>query len=34
MIKHFVYVSHGWGKQLELVVSLNYDATASFWVNK
>jgi hypothetical protein len=34
VLRHFIYVSHGWGKQLEVAVSLNNNAITSYWVNK
>jgi hypothetical protein len=30
VLKHFVYVSDGCGKQFEVAVSLNHDVMASF----
>ena len=30
VLKHFVYVSHGYRKQFEVAVSLNHDVITSF----
>ena len=30
VLKHFVYVLYGWGKQFEVAVSLNIDVMTSF----
>ncbi len=34
VIKHFVCVLYGCGKQFEFAVNLNHDVVTSFWLHK